>query len=344
MDQTKSIKSVVMIFQLNTKYRPLWLLLMLTPILSFGQGAFDLKNKTQEIQTSTSTELNISPLIQGTLLLPESDQQPNLVLIIPGSGPTDRNGNQPMMSNNSLKYLAQGLQQRGIASFRYDKRVIPLMRQGDFQEQEVQFNDFIDDARQVLRFFRNKDTFNKIFILGHSQGSLVGMVAAKDGCDGFISVAGAGQSIDRVVLDQLSLQLPGAVPGASESFNTLKKTGRVENFPQELSTIFRPSLQSFMCQWMSYDPVEILASLTIPALIINGTSDLQVSEQEAFLLKKNTPNAEFSLILNMNHVLKIIEEKGLANGKSYNDPNLPVSEELLEKITEFIDKNSSKTP
>ena len=344
MDQTKSINSVVMIFQLNTKYRLLWLLLMLTPILSFGQGAFDLKNKTQEIQTSTSTELNISPLIQGTLLLPESDQQPNLVLIIPGSGPTDRNGNQPMMSNNSLKYLAQGLQKRGIASFRYDKRVIPLMRQGDFQEQEVQFNDFIDDARQVLRFFRNKDTFNKIFILGHSQGSLVGMVAAKDGCDGFISVAGAGQSIDRVVLDQLSLQLPGAVPGAAEAFNTLKKTGGVENFPQELSTIFRPSLQSFMYQWMSYDPAEILASLTVPALIINGTSDLQVSEQEAFLLKKNTPNAEFSLILNMNHVLKIIEEKGLANGKSYNDPNLPVSEELLEKITEFIDKNSSKTP
>ena len=344
MGQTKSIKSVVMIFQLKKKYRLPLLLLMVTTELTFGQGAFDLKDKTQETQPLASQELNITPLIQGTLLLPESHQRPNLVLIIPGSGPTDRNGNQPMMSNNSLKYLAQGLQQRGIASFRYDKRVIPLMRQGDFQEQEVQFNDFIEDARQVLRFFRNKDNFNKIFILGHSQGSLVGMVAAHDGCDGFISVAGAGQSIDRVVLDQLSLQLPGAVPGAAEAFNTLKQTGRVDNFPQELSTIFRPSIQSFMYQWMSYDPAAILASLPIPSLILNGTSDLQVSEQEALRLKKNAPNAEFSLILNMNHVLKIIEEKGLANGKSYNDPNLPVSEELLEKITEFVNKNSSKSP
>ncbi len=333
-----------MIIQRQNNYRCLLFALIFITKFTYGQGTFGLTNKTQEIQTSNSTELSITPLIQGTLLIPESKERPNLVLIIPGSGPTDRNGNQPMMSNNSLKYLAQGLQQNGVASFRYDKRVLPMMRQGNFQEQEVEFDDFIDDARQVLHFFRNKNNFEKIFILGHSQGSLVGMVAAKDGCDGFISVAGAGQSIDRVVIDQLSLQLPSAVPGAAEAFNTLREKGRVDNFPQELSAIFRPSLQSFMYQWMRYDPSEILASLNIPTLILNGTSDLQVSEQEAFLLKKNAPNAEFSLILNMNHVLKIIEEKGLANGKSYNDPNLPVSAELIEKITEFVNKNSPKSP
>ena len=82
----------------------------------------------------------------------------------------------------------------------------------------------------------------------------------------------------------------------------------------------------------------------MPTLIINGTSDLQVSEEEAMRLKAKTPQAEFELILNMNHVLKIIEEKGLANGKSYNDPNLPVSERLLEIIVRFIEENSSKEP
>lgn len=322
----------------------LLLSLLLISGLTFGQGAFD-KDKNPQIKgTLGSSELTISPLIQGTLLMPDTTNKPNLVLIIPGSGPTDRNGNQPMMNNNALKLLAQGLFERGIATFRYDKRVIPLIKQGNFQEQDVRFNDFVDDARLVLNYFRNSTAFDKIFIAGHSQGSLVGMIAAGQGADGFISIAGAGQSIDNVVLNQLSLQLPGAVPVAAEAFKTLRETGRVDHFPQELSTIFRPSLQAFMYEWMNYDPAEILGGLNIPTLIINGTSDLQVSEEEAQLLKKGAPNAEFSLILNMNHVLKIIDEKGLANGKSYNDPNLPVATELVENIAHFVNKNSTKSP
>ena len=332
-----------MLRQFNPGRKLLFILLFVTG-LAFGQGAFDLNKNPQEKQSLSSSELTISPLIQGTLLMPESESKPPLVLIIPGSGPTDRNGNQPMMSNNSLKFLAKGLQERGIATFRYDKRVIHQIRQGNFQEQDVQFNDFINDARQALSYFKDSPAFDKIFIAGHSQGSLVGMVAAEEGADGFISISGAGQSIDQVVIDQLSLQLPGAVPGAAAAFKTLKETGRVDNFPQELSTIFRPSLQAFMYEWMSYDPAKILGDLNMPVLIINGTSDLQVSEQEAQLLKKGAPNAEFNLILNMNHVLKTIEEQGLANGKSYNDPNLPVSSELLKVIDEFVKKNSTKSP
>lgn len=327
-----------------TRPRKLLIGILLITGLTYGQGAFGLEKNTQDETSLINSEIKISPLIEGTLLLPEAKEQPDLVLIIPGSGPTDRNGNQPMMNNNALKFLAQGLQERGLASFRYDKRVIPLIRQGDFQEQNVAFNDFIDDARLVLNYFKKSKAFGKIYIAGHSQGSLVGMVAAQDGADGFISIAGAGQSIDHVVLDQLSLQLPGAVPGAADAFKTLRETGRVDNFPQELSPIFRPSLQAFMYQWMGYDPAKILGSLSIPALIINGTSDLQVSEQEAFLLKNAAPKAEFKLILNMNHVLKIIDEKGLANGKSYNDPNLPVAPELIENISDFVHKNSTKSP
>lgn len=326
----------------NTRRKLIFGLIFITGF-SYGQEAFGLNKKDQANKNNNSTELNISPLIQGTLLLPEAKENPDLVLIISGSGPTDRNGNQPMMNNNSLKFLAQGLQERGIASFRYDKRVIPLIRQGNFQEQDIAFNDFIEDARLVLNYFKNSAAFNKIYIAGHSQGSLVGMLAAQEGADGFISIAGAGQSIDYVVIDQLSLQLPTAVPGCAAAFKTLRETGRVDHFPQELSTIFRPSLQAFMYQWMSYDPAKILGSLNIPTMIINGTSDLQVSENEALLLKKGAPMAEFKIILNMNHVLKIIDEQGLANGKSYNDPNMPVAEELIENISDFIVKNSSKS-
>jgi fermentation-respiration switch protein FrsA (DUF1100 family) len=166
------------------------------------------------------------------------------------------------------------------------------------------------------------------------------MIAAKDGADGFISIAGAGQSIDQVVLDQLALQLPSALPATEAAFNKLKNTGQVEDYPAALGTIFRPSIQRFMAEWMSYDPGAILSSLDLPKLILNGTSDLQVFEQEALLLKKAAPSAQLKVIVNMNHVLKIIKEKGLANGKSYNDPNLPVSEELISTMASFINQNS----
>ena len=308
--------------------------------IALGQGAFGETPHQKSEYNLSSAELNISPYIQGTLLIPEPADRPNLVIIIPGSGPTDRNGNQPMMNNNALKFLAQGLQEQGIASFRYDKRIVPLVKQGNFQEENVAFDDFILDAREVLNYFINTNAFNKIFIAGHSQGSLVGMIAAKDGADGFISIAGAGQSIDQVVLDQLALQLPSAVPAAEAAFNKLKNTGKVEDYPAALGTIFRPSIQRFMAEWMSYDPGAILSSLDLPKLILNGTSDLQVFEQEALLLKKAAPSAQLKVIVNMNHVLKIIKEKGLANGKSYNDPNLPVSEELISTMASFINQNS----
>ena len=71
-----------------------------------------------------SEELNITPLIEGTLIVPQTDEKPALAIIVGDSGPTDRNGNQQMMVNNSLKFLAEGLYENNIASFRYDKRLV----------------------------------------------------------------------------------------------------------------------------------------------------------------------------------------------------------------------------
>ena len=62
--------------------------------------------------------------IKGRLLLPANSTTCPVVLLIAGSGPTDMDGNNPMMKNNSLKFLAEGLAQKGIASLRFDKRGI----------------------------------------------------------------------------------------------------------------------------------------------------------------------------------------------------------------------------
>lgn len=286
-----------------------------------------------------SEEIAVTPLIEGTLLLPETSEKKPLVIIIAGSGPTDRNGNQNMMKNNSLKFLAEELYNKGIATYRYDKRILKIMKSGTIDEKKIKFDDFIDDAIAVTDYFQSDTRFEKIFILGHSQGSLVGMIAAKDKADGFISIAGAGQEIDDVIVDQLSKQAPGLVENARKSFDDLRVNGVAQNYSPGLASIFRPQIQPFIYNWMQYNPQEELDKLSIPVLIINGDKDLQVQVSEAEKLQAVKPDAMYKVIPKMNHVLKEIEGNDLENSKSYNQYNLPVSKELITTITQFIEEN-----
>ena len=155
----------------------------------------------------TAQEIAVNKLIDGTLLIPNAIEKPNLVIIIAGSGPTDRDGNQNFLKGNSLKKLAQGLSNKNIATFRYDKRIVKQIRKGNI-DKNMMFDDFVVDAKSVVTFFKDSKKYNKIYIAGHSQGSLVGMLAAKDNADGFISLAGAGQSIDKVIIDQVEKTAP----------------------------------------------------------------------------------------------------------------------------------------
>lgn len=287
-----------------------------------------------------SEEISISRLIDGTLLVPTTSEKPPLAIIIGGSGPTDRNGNQQMMVNNSLKLLAEGLYQDGIATFRYDKRIVKLMKMHAVDEKNIRFQDFIDDASGVLAHFKKDSRFSKIVIIGHSQGSLVGMAATQLGADGFISIAGAGQAIDDVIIDQLAKQAPGLVENARASFDDLRANGIALNYSPGLASIFRKEIQPFIFTWMQYDPKVEIAKLDIPVLIINGDKDIQVQVSEAELLHKAKPGAAFKIIVNMNHIFKEIEGNDLENSKSYNIHNLPVMPELIDTISDFIKKEN----
>jgi len=286
--------------------------------------------------TFTSEEISITVLTEGTLLIPDTEGETPLVIIIAGSGPTDRDGNQIMTKNNSLKYLAEGLYKKSIASFRYDKRILKIMKMGQIDEKKIDFNHFIEDASAILLHFKNDSRFSQLFILGHSQGSLVGMVVAQDGADGFISVAGAGQSIDNVIVDQLALQAPGLKDNARENFDDLRANGVAKNYSPGLASIFRPAIQPFMYTWMQYDPKVEIAKLDMPVLIINGDKDLQVQVAEAESLQKAVPGAQLEIIENMNHIFKEIEGGGIENSKSYNEYATPVSPKLIEVISTFI--------
>lgn len=286
-------------------------------------------------KNSISEEVVINKFIEGTLLLPEGVEKPNLVIIIAGSGPTDRDGNQNFLKNNALKKLAVGLTERNLATFRYDKRIVKQIRKGNV-DRNILFKDFITDAISVLDYFKNQERFNAIYIAGHSQGSLVGLVAAKDKADGFISLAGAGQTIDYVILDQITKTAPMFTEEAEKTFAVLRAGKTTDDYPKALEAIFNKEVQPFISNWMSYNPQSELQKLRIPILILNGTKDLQVTEAEAELLHQAVPESKLQIIENMNHVLVPIEGGTLENSKSYNESARALSPEIFEAIVNFI--------
>ncbi|MDG5493115.1 alpha/beta hydrolase [Psychroserpens sp. SPM9] len=283
----------------------------------------------------TSEEIAINEHIDGTLLTPKDKTKPSLAIIIAGSGPTDRNGNQNFLKNNSLKKLAESLTSQGIATFRYDKRIVKQILKNKV-DPNITFDDFVTDAISVVAHFKKENLYSAIYVIGHSQGSLVGMLAAKNRADGFISLAGAGQSIDEVITQQVAAMDPTLVEGTKKAFENLKQGKTTTDYPPALASIFRADVQPFIMNWMQYNPQDIITSLKIPVLIINGTKDLQVSVDEAKLLKTASDNAELKIIDNMNHVLFIIEGGQLENSKSYNESSRKISEELISTISQFI--------
>ncbi len=284
----------------------------------------------------TSKEVAVTSLIDGTLLYPDNVAKPNLAIIIAGSGPTDRNGNQNFLKNNALKKLAEGLSKQDIATFRYDKRIVKQIRRGKV-DKTISFDDFVKDAKAVIDHFKARGQYNKIFVIGHSQGSLVGMLAAKEaGADGFVSLAGAGQNIGDVITEQVKSTAPMFAEDTQRIITLLKSGKKTSDYPQALASMFDISLQPFMISWMKYHPEEEIKTLNIPILLINGTKDLQVSIKEAERLKAANKNAILEILENMNHVLFEIKGDDLENSKSYNEPFRPIMPGLVSVITKFI--------
>ena len=283
----------------------------------------------------SSQDISINNLIDGTLLLPNNTEKPNLVILIGGSGPTDRNGNQSFLKNNSLKKLAEGISNNSIATFRYDKRIVKQIRQGTI-DNNILFDNFVTDAISVIDYFKHSKSFNHIFVLGHSQGSLVGMLAAKDRADGFISISGVGQTIDNIVIEQIGKTYPIFSKDVNRVFNELRKGKKTNDYPKELAAVFNIDIQPFMMNWMQYNPQDEIKKLKMPILIIGGTKDLQVETKEAELLHESVPNSTLKLIDKMNHVLVTIDGDDMENSKSYNEAFREISPPLIDEIVNFV--------
>jgi len=302
---------------------------------------FHVQAQTTEVSPFVETELVLhtpSGDLYGTQLVPSNFKKIPIALIIAGSGPTDRDGNNPSMKNNSLKLLATALANKGIASLRYDKRGIAKSRGAGKTESDLRFDDLVDDARGWVALLKADKRFSKIIVIGHSEGSLIGMMAAKE-ADQFISIAGAGQSADLILKKQLMNQPPMIQNICFPIIDSLKKEKTVDSVPKMIYSLFRPTVQPYMISWFKYDPQTEIKKLKIPTLIIQGTNDIQVTLEDAKFLAEANPKAKLVLINNMNHILRIIEGDRKANMESYTKSDVPIATELVEKIAIFILNN-----
>ena len=278
--------------------------------------------------------------IEGTLTMPEVKMPVPVALIIAGSGPTDRNGNNPMMTNNSLKMLSEALAKKGIASLRYDKRGIGKSQASGPKEADMRFEMYIADAIDWAKLLKQNKNFSQIVVVGHSEGSLIGVVASQNTeVNKFVSIAGAGQSADKIIREQLKAQPQFVLDQSTPILDELVKGNPVENVPPMLNSLFRPSVQPYMISWFRYDPQVEIAKLKKPVLIVQGTTDIQVSIDDANRLEIAKPDAKLFLIEGMNHIFKNADADRMKNIQTYNQPDLPVNNEMVEKITDFIANN-----
>ena len=291
--------------------------------------------------TNPSQSLDVSidvpgGTLHGTLLQPAAG---DVALIISGSGPTDRDSNSPGLRNDALKLLAEGLLARGIGSLRYDKRGVGASAAAMGPEQDVVIETYVEDARQWLEFLAATPGVNRRFVIGHSEGALIGTLASQ-GADvaGFVSLSGLGSPPMNTLRQQLreSPLTPALQDEAVAILDMVANGQNVADVRLELAPLFRPSVQPYLRSWFRYDPAEEVAKLEIPILIVQGTTDIQIDVDDARRLAKANAHAQLHVVDGMNHILKSAPSSRAENVAAYNDPALPLAPGLVEAIASFF--------
>lgn len=278
-------------------------------------------------------------ILYGTLDLPSTPAPWPVVIFHAGSGPTDRDGNGPLVQTNCMKQLGRALAAEGIAVLRIDKRGIAASRKSLAKEEDVRLETYANDLAAWIVKLRNDSRFTKLAIMGHSEGALIGLIAlAETKPDAFVSLCGPGRPLQDILREQLKKNLPEKLYRQSDAIITELTAGRtVKEIPKGLEALFRPSVQPYIISMFRYDPARLLAAYKGPILVMSGSTDIQVAAVDAKKLGEANPSAKVITIDGMNHVLKLVKSTiRIAQLPSYADPSLPLHPKLAPEVATFL--------
>jgi uncharacterized protein len=281
--------------------------------------------------------------LAGTLVTPADSRA--ALLIIPGSGPTDRDGDNRLgVRARPYALLADALARERITTLRTDKRGLFGSQHASTDPNAVTIDDYVDDTLAWTRALRARTGARCVWLLGHSEGGLIALAtAARDPAQlcGVVLVATAGRPLADVIKTQLRANPANAplLDAADHALDALASGQRVDasTLPAPLAPLFHPSIQGFLISAFALDPARLIARLDVPVLIVQGARDLQVSVDDAHRLQRAQPAAVLATLADVNHVLKTVRtDDRAANLATYADPDLPLAPGVADAIAGFI--------
>lgn len=280
--------------------------------------------------------------VSGTLSMPKnvSGKVP-VVIIVADSGPTDRNGNneQTGLNGNMYKMLADGFAKSGIATLRYDKRMVGQSKTANKLE-DLRFDDYVDDAVGLIEMLNDDQRFSKVVILGHGEGALAAMLAARDQpIKDIISINATSDQGDKLMTDIFKSRPQYQRDEFKAWLDSLKKGKTFDNVDLAMYPLVSTAKQKYLMSYFKYPPLRVIKVMKAPMLIIQGTTDVQFSVADAEKLKKAKSDATLIVIKGMNHIMKEAPADKDANMETYANPTLPLKAELIPDIVDFIKKN-----
>jgi hypothetical protein len=287
--------------------------------------------------------------LAGTLSHPDSGGPFPALLLLPGSGQTDRNDNVKQFPINALAEVAADLLAHGFASLRYDKRGVGQSG-GDYWA--TGFNDRYEDARAALQFLTEQSSIQpkKVFVLGHSEGALLATRLAGGGADiaGIILLAGPAQSGEAVLKWQgreITKGLKGPSGWLIRTFHIdvtksqQKKLDRIKATKKDwYRQLFVKVNAKWLREFMAYDPAADFSRLKVPVLAITGSKDIQVDPADLTRMERLVKAPfESHLIPDMTHLLRV--DTGEATITKYKqEVKRPIAYKVLEIIQLWLGK------
>ena len=287
-----------------------------------------------------------APTLCGTLLVPDGvtgvPGVPGVpgVLLIAGSGPTDRDGNQAGLVNDHLTRLAEGLHAAGLAVLRFDKRGsagTPLAVDPAVGEEALTPRVFGEDAAAWTRWLAADPRVGAVTLIGHSEGATLALLVAADpAVSAVATVAGPGRPLGAVLREQHARNLGWPLVWEAEAvLKELEAGERVPRVSPPLAPLYRSGVQPYVIASLRLDPAALAAAVEKPLLVVQGGRDVQVSAEDGRLLHAAAPGSTLLELPEMNHVLRNVaaDEPPLL---SYTQPVRPLAAGLVEGITAFV--------